>query len=487
MNTIALGGLALISGALSFLAGPVLHFWPAAWLAPVPLLAVVPELSPVRSATITLIAALFGTLSFVLAYQTFPVPVQILLVVMIALPSVPAVLLWRFVKRRQGPYVALIAWPAITVTLEFLIASFSPHGTFGSIGYTQADVTILLQIVAITGLWGITFLLSLFAAALALAWRLRHTHRTRYVIPALGILPIAFALLFGGISLGAPSMGESVRIGLAASDVNLGRIFATDDAEVALAAVSTAAERAGRLAAQGAEFVVLPEKFVGTTPEYETSARAILADAARQSRVYIIAGLNARSAGASRNLTIVFDPHGSTVLEYDKQHLVPGFEDGYRRGEYSGLIPGSDPVIGIAICKDLDFVKSGRDYGNAGAGLLLVPAWDFIHDAWLHSRMAILRGVENGFAVARSANEGLLTLNDARGRMLAEIPSWQGAEALTINDVPIAPGGTFYSKTGDWLPLIASGVVAIISLWSAIETMSARRRQATGKPPLQQV
>jgi apolipoprotein N-acyltransferase len=53
------------------------------------------------------------------------------------------------------------------------------------------------------------------------------------------------------------------------------------------------------------------------------------------------------------------------------------------------------------------------------ANLLLVPTWDFNLDRWLHARMAVLRAVENGFALARSARNGLFTLSDNRGRILA--------------------------------------------------------------------
>ena len=35
------------------------------------------------------------------------------------------------------------------------------------------------------------------------------------------------------------------------------------------------------------------------------------------------------------------------------------------------------------------FPQLSRQYGNAGAGILLVPAWDFVADGWLHSRMTI--------------------------------------------------------------------------------------------------
>ena len=48
----------------------------------------------------------------------------------------------------------------------------------------------------------------------------------------------------------------------------------------------------------------------------------------------------------------------------------------------------------VAICKDLDYPPLGRAYARAEVGLLLVPAWDFQNDGWLHSRMAVMRGVE---------------------------------------------------------------------------------------------
>ena len=64
--------------------------------------------------------------------------------------------------------------------------------------------------------------------------------------------------------------------------------------------------------------------------------------------------------------------------------------------------------------------------------------------------MAVLRGVEGGYAVARSAANGLLTVSDARGRILAERSSSDSADVLLFAIVPIGPGGTFYSRSGDW-------------------------------------
>lgn len=76
--------------------------------------------------------------------------------------------------------------------------------------------------------------------------------------------------------------------------------------------------------------------------------------------------------------------------------------------------------MGLAICKDMHFAPLGHAYGAAGAQTMLVPAWDFQLDAWMGARMTVVRGVENGYAVLRAAREGVLTVSDAYGRVLAE-------------------------------------------------------------------
>jgi hypothetical protein len=45
---------------------------------------------------------------------------------------------------------------------------------------------------------------------------------------------------------------------------------------------------------------------------------------------------------------------------------------------------------------------------------------------------------------------GLLTVSDARGRILAERSSSDSAGVLLAQTAPVGPGGTFYGRTGDW-------------------------------------
>jgi len=365
------------------------------------------------------------------------------------LPYVVVALAWRAVARRAGTLVTALAYPALVVTMEYLLSLGSPNGTFGSVAYSQADILAVVQLASVTGLWGISFIVSLVPAALAVAWRGRETRATRDAGLAIAAVPLSLVLLAGAARLAAaPAPSATVRVGLAASDSS-NRPFARGEDE-ALPALRGYAARAASLAEKDVQFIVLPEKFVAVRPEYALAAEAALAAVARRYRVTIVAGFNAVGEGPSHNLAVVFGPDGHIALSYDKMHLVPGLEAGYVSGRALGMIPGAVVPAGVAICKDLDFVPLGMAYARAGAGLLLVPAWDFGSDAWLHSRMAIVRSVEGGFALARTASDGQLTVSDPRGRIVAERASVSAPEVVLAAAVPLGGGGTFYSRTGDW-------------------------------------
>jgi len=122
---------------------------------------------------------------------------------------------------------------------------------------------------------------------------------------------------------------------------------------------------------------------------------------------------------------------------------------------------------GVAICKDLDFPKLGREYGASGISLLLVPAWDFVDDAWLHGRMAVMRGVESGFTIARSAKEGLLTISDSRGRILAEKSSAAAPFSTLVADVPLSRQTTPYVLLGDWFAWLTLAALAVMLIQCA--------------------
>jgi apolipoprotein N-acyltransferase len=74
--------------------------------------------------------------------------------------------------------------------------------------------------------------------------------------------------------------------------------------------------------------------------------------------------------------------------------------------------------------------------------------------------VAVLRSVENGVPMARTARDGLLTLNDRFGRVIASARTSGGFTTL-IGDLPLSGrgGNTLYDKIGDvfgWLCVVLS-------------------------------
>jgi apolipoprotein N-acyltransferase len=111
------------------------------------------------------------------------------------------------------------------------------------------------------------------------------------------------------------------------------------------------------------------------------------------------------------------------------------------------------------ICKDLDFPALARQYGKLDTSLLLVPALDFEDDGWLHSRMALLRGIENGIPIARAGAQGRLTLTDTNGRIVKETT----APALLVGELRPGIDRTLYTAWGDWFAWLC-GLVALAGL-----------------------
>jgi apolipoprotein N-acyltransferase len=354
------------------------------------------------------------------------------------------------------------AFPVGWTGYEFLLSVISPHGSAGSIAYTQADLLPLVQISSLTGVFGVTFILTLVPAGLAAMFHHRENKKFAFIALATALIVSLGSMTYGWVRLATPATGFSVPVGLAAIDTTVRDTYTTDR-EKALRVLRAYVRVVLPLADRGAKIVVLPEKMVCITSDYETDALNILTGAAKEGKLFIVAGLNRLGTQPHRNMAILIGPDGTVLAEYDKVYPIPGLESEYRRGTKMLEFQILNFIGGIAICKDLDFPRSIRQYGETGIGVLFVPAWDFTVDAWLHCRMAVVRGVENGFAMVRSANEGFLTVSDDRGRILAQRDAATVRFASLLATAPVHHDDTLYTRWGDWFAwLNVAGLIALV-------------------------
>lgn len=400
---------------LYWVLGPQPLGW-LAWCAPLPVLWLALRSSRGDAAWMTLVAAVLG-LSANFAYFCLLMPLPAVLAV-IAVKS----LLWllvvlatrRLVLRYRSGWTVL-AYPVLWVAIDTLMAALLPDGNWGSLAYSQADNLAILQVAALAGVPGLLFLLCLLPSALALLLA-----GGRPYAPAAGAAALLLAAAFAGGAwrvqgTQAPAPARLLA-GLVAIDDFIGP--ATPPAR-AQAVWDQYARHVVQLAGQGASVVLLPEKIAVLAPAQADAVQQRFQALARSAGVWIVLGIGVEDGAGRRNLAWLFAPDGAAPVRYQKHHLAPPERD-FLAGSAYAVQPVAGFAMGLAICKDMHFAPLGQAYGRAGAQAMLVPAWDFQVDGWMGARMTVVRGVENGYAVLRAAREGVLTVSDAYGRVLAE-------------------------------------------------------------------
>ncbi len=449
-------GAAAVSGAAFYFGGGLYPAWWLVWIAALPVLLVAPRLRwPAAALTAFLPKAIGGLSMWAYYHRRIRLPLWLTLESILA-PAVLfaiGVLLFRAFLRRGRPWLAALAPPCITIAVEYLVSL--SEGTFGSTAYTQMNNVPVLQIGALAGLWGIGFAVLLFAplAAVALMGR-----RSMWLAPA-ALLLCVFG--YGGLRMrSTPAAPHSITVGLAASDVQR-HLFPTTENQI-METMQAYAGQARALVARGARVVVLPEMVGRIQGPGSDRVDRVFQDAARETGAEILLGVLHATPGGTFNEARLYAPSG-TIEVYRKQHLVPVLESGTTPANGISVLQRPYGTVGLEICRDMDYPDPARRYGDLGAGLLLVPAWDFDVDRWWHGRMALMRGVEYGYSIVRSVKLGLLTVSDDRGRILAEARTTPDEPFTTLlATVPVRHGTTLYQKWGDWFGwLSVAGALAL--------------------------
>jgi len=436
---------ALLSGGLLYLAYGLDDVWQLAWIAPAPLLWLAYGDAPRwQCAAASVVASAMGTLYFFQAYGTYVLIDGIVILIANGLLLAAAVLLTGVAWRSLGAVAALFAFPALWTTVEFLESLISPHGAWGAIGYSQVDWPAAIQLASITGVYGVTFILCLFANTAALM--LRGKRR----VAGLGTA-ISIAVIAGGYARLATPSQDTLRVAALAD------VTAKESSDTDLDIGQRYASAIRSEAATGVKVFVTPETGL------ETNALAPVEAASQITGTLVVAGVHNRAP--ERNMAVAL-ASGKQAVTYDKRHRLLPEEGKYAPGTHSGYIANG---MATAICKDLDFPRTVRSDARAGIRLMMVPANDFYLDDWIHARQAVMRGVENGFAVLRTAFHGLATVSDDRGRILALAKVRQPGFVVARADVPLGTGPTLYTRLGDWfawLCLVLAVALAGLSLFA---------------------
>ena len=143
------------------------------------------------------------------------------------------VLFVRGFVRRGSLFLASLALPVYWVAYEYLSAVASPHSTWGNLAYTQMNCLPVIQIAAVTGIWGISFIVFLFAGAVgALLSGGGERWRRRALAIAVGIV-ICAVFVFGRWRMQS-NPSEAVTVTLVARDVPMSVYLGSEEQALGL-------------------------------------------------------------------------------------------------------------------------------------------------------------------------------------------------------------------------------------------------------------
>jgi apolipoprotein N-acyltransferase len=432
--------LALGTGFLLFLSFPgAAGFWPLAWVALVPLLLAIRNVSPGRAARLGLLAGMIHYVSLLYwiiivlgRYGNLPwwVSVPALLLLALYMSSYLA-LFCALINRVWRQKEVLVVWvgPLLWVGLDFIRSFLFSGFPWQDLAYSQYKALFLIQTADVTGHFGVTFhivLVNSVTALLFVLWRdnravaqsslsVLMTLRIRKawlhaVLPALCIMLIVMAYNLLRYRQISEEIESSPKMKIAIVQGNIEQDQKWSPA-MRLKTIEIYTELSKQAIEQGDEaptLLVWPETalpfLISDNPYFNNLKKQLIT----KEKIWLLSGAPFyKKAGIKKsqqtkrevlsyNSAYLFTPEGKIGGRYDKQHLVPF-------GEYIPLsnylpLPGplvenignfsaGEPVkplscqsaeIGVLICFESIFPKLARDWTAGGANLLV----NITNDAW---------------------------------------------------------------------------------------------------------
>ena len=392
--------------------------------------------------------------------------------------------------RRNGrlPFIATFIFPLSATALEFLLSSSNPIGNFGALGYSQYSIPVLTQVSAVTGMLGLTFLVSWFPAVINWAWdngfewpRVRAGVITFAVVLAFtagyGIVRLAAAPDIGSLdtvpvasfTMTENHMGELNEL-LAEEGVAAFRQETQPVHEQYLAMTETAIS-------DGAKIILWPELAIIGVEEDVQEVVSQGRTLAQESGIYLSMPtftMFPDSEQKAENVLFVAGPDGDIVIEHIKYggNVLEGTVQG--SGEIETIETEYGRLSGI-ICWDTDYPNIVRQVGAQQTDILLSPAKEWAGINPLHAEMAVFRALENGVSVIRQADEGMSIVVDGYGRTLASGEGLAGNGNYLLVEVPTSSPTTIYPLIGDVVGILSVIGLLILAAYALIKGRRQKR------------
>ena len=404
---------------------------------------------------------------------------------------------------RLGSWGRWMVFPLAFVSVDWVTSLLKSTTTHGSSAYSQYPILSLIQVISITGMWGLTFLIAWFASTANACWEESfHWQKIwRKLAIFTGVLLLAF--IYGSLRLSLPlgrqSLVSNQNVIVATitnetifeplNSIDLGTFYQSNDAERAAVRSKFAAvnnlmfDRIATALRAGAQIVVTQETAGLVLEEDKTQVLERASSLASQYQAYLDITLwvfsRAQALPYIHNQTFLIDPEGQIEWAYEKTYPVFGGEN-FLVYSGSGKLPVIDTPFGrmsAAICNDLNFPALLRQTGQNHVDILIAPFNDEPDISTQDPAEAAFRTIENGVSSIRAAGRGLSMVIDPEGRVLASQDYFTTDSHVMVAALPLHSETTLYSRMGDWFAYICIAGFVLLTIWAF-----THRKQPAAQP-----
>ncbi|MBN2318563.1 MAG: apolipoprotein N-acyltransferase [Acidobacteria bacterium] len=401
----------------------------------------------------------------------------------------------------RGGDACLLLFPAVWIVIEYAQTKI-PFGGFPwlLVGYSQSDWLSLIQIADLTGVYGISFLVTGFSTAVV--WAVMHKGRNfRAWWPVLGIILLVFAcFLYGRASLDRwdgfqeDSSAAMLQGNLSADET--GPVLAEKYQDGYL-------RMADDLQFSSVDLLILPESPTPVMYEQNAPYREMLKDlAVRYTYGLIFNNIRREETGEGLkyfNSAYYLNGKGALSGAYDKIHLVPFGEyiplkrlfvfmrtisqdvGGFHPGRENKIFKlGQHPANAI-VCFEAIFPGLVRGFVRNGSRLIV----NLTNDRWYgdssapfqHFSIARWRAVENRRYLLRAANSGISAVIEPTGRIQTATGILQ--QAVCEGRFAFIAQQTFYTRYGDMFVFLCAIIVCSFTI--LVLTRERKKRPLNNK------
>jgi apolipoprotein N-acyltransferase len=394
----------------------------------------------------------------------------------------------KLLYSKNKGFAATLIFPLLYTSFDFLLNLFNPFGTLGILGYSQFDFLAFSQLASITGMWGLTFMITWFGSVTY--WVLEN-HSLKEKIKqgvAIYISILILIIVYGSIRLNIQLANSTVKIaGIHCQDKRVDGAKMNEYLEkkdtanfkiVGDTIINRLIQETIKQSNAGAKIIVWSEISSKILKQDEDSLIDVFKSLARQQKIYLLTTLYTISPNSSleflpnapeklvnvnsvsdlkpENKILLFSPNGDLILTHYK--YGGNFMEGTVQG--NKIIKAVNTEYGklsAIICWDGDFPSIVKQVGKLQSDILFIPASDWEQIDPAHSIVTVFRGIENGCSVIRQTRNGLSIMTDPRGKIISQMDHFKNTSWVTVGQVPNKKWFTLYPIIGDlfgWLSFL---------------------------------